>query len=232
MHPAKGDARVADAYEIVRELIDKRKLTPPFVLRFPQILAAQLQRLCLAYESAATQFEYSGGHFPVFPMKVNPRREVVEEFLREGRKQSVGVECGSKAELYAALSLDLPADSLLVCNGFKDEAFLRLALLGVESGKRVVIVIEKLNELKMALKVADETGELPWIGLRAKLYSKGSGKWASSGGESAKFGLTTSEMLECVHRQQGITALVDDQHSEGRQGQDQGLQPKPGAPRE
>ena len=91
VHPAKGDARAADVFELVRELIDKRKLAPPFLLRFPQILAAQLQRLCLSYESAATQFEYTGGHFPVFPMKVNPRREVVEEFLREGKRQSVGV---------------------------------------------------------------------------------------------------------------------------------------------
>ncbi len=198
VHPEKEDARTADVYELVRELIDQRKLAPPFLLRFPQILGAQLRRLCLAYESAAKQFEYTGGHFPVFPMKVNPRREVVEEFLREGKRQAVGVECGSKAELYAALSLEQPPDSLLVCNGFKDETFLRLALLGVQSGKRVVIVIEKLNELKLALKLAEETGALPWIGLRAKLYSKGSGKWASSGGESAKFGLTTSEILECV----------------------------------
>jgi arginine decarboxylase len=198
VHPAKGNAREADVYEMVRELIDKRKLAPPFLLRFPQILGGQLQRLCLAYESAAKQFDYAGGHFPVFPMKVNPRREVVEEFLRDGKRQSIGIECGSKAELYAALSLGQPADSLLICNGFKDEAFLRLALLGVQVGKRVVVVIEKLNELKMALKLAHETGLLPWFGLRAKLYSKGSGKWASSGGESAKFGLTTSEILECV----------------------------------
>jgi arginine decarboxylase len=198
VHPSKGDGRSADVYELVRELIDQRQLAPPFLLRFPQILAAQLQRLCLAYESAAKQFEYAGGHFPVFPMKVNPRREVVEEFLREGKKQSVGVECGSKAELYAALSLEQPADSLLVCNGFKDQSFLRLALLGVQASKRVVVVVEKLNELKMVLDLAQESGVMPWIGLRAKLYSKGSGKWASSGGESAKFGLTTSEILECV----------------------------------
>ncbi len=198
VHPAKGNAREADVYEMVRELIDKRKLAPPFLLRFPQILGGQLQRLCLAYESAAKQFDYVGGHFPVFPMKVNPRREVVEEFLRDGKRQSVGIECGSKAELYAALSLEQPVDSLLICNGFKDEAFLRLSLLGVQVGKRVVVVIEKLNELKMALKLAEETGVLPSFGLRVKLYSKGSGKWASSGGESAKFGLTTSEILECV----------------------------------
>jgi arginine decarboxylase len=131
-------------------------------------------------------------------MKVNPRREVIEEFLREGSKYNFGVECGSKAELYAALSMEQTPESLLICNGFKDEAFVNLALMGVQIGKRVIIVVEKLNELKMIVRRAQETGLKPWIGIRAKLYSKGSGKWASSGGESAKFGLTPSEMLECI----------------------------------
>jgi arginine decarboxylase len=131
-------------------------------------------------------------------MKVNPRREVVEELVREGSKYNFGVECGSKAELYSALSLDQPADSLLICNGFKDEAFINLALVGTRIGKRVIIVIEKLNELKSVIRRIQETGTRSWIGLRAKLYSKGSGKWASSGGESAKFGLTTSEIMESV----------------------------------
>ncbi len=198
VRPAKGDAREADVFEIVQELVERRKLTSPFLLRFPQILGAQLSRLCLAYETAAKEFGYGGGHFPVFPMKVNPRREVVEAFLREGIKQSIGIECGSKAELYAALSLEQPPESLLICNGFKDETFIRLALLGVQSGKRVVVVVEKLNELKMIIRLAKETGVTPLIGIRAKLYSKGSGKWAASGGEAAKFGLTTSEILECI----------------------------------
>ncbi len=198
VHPSKGDVRSVDAFELVNDIEKKHKLGTPLLLKFPQILESQLNRLCLAYEAAAREYNYSGGHFPVFPMKVNPRREVVETFMREGKKQSVGVEAGSKAELVAALSLEQAPDSLLICNGFKDEGFINLALLGVRAGKRVVIVIEKLNELRIAIRRAKETGVKPWIGLRAKLYSKGTGKWASSGGESAKFGLTTSEILECI----------------------------------
>ncbi|MCX7422492.1 MAG: biosynthetic arginine decarboxylase [Planctomycetia bacterium] len=198
VRPAKGDTKEADVFEIVQDLVEQRKLSSPFLLRFPQILESQLNRLCLAYEAAAKEYEFSGGHFPVFPMKVNPRREVVETFLRDGVKQSIGLEAGSKAELYAALSLEQPPESLLICNGFKDETFIRLALLGVQAGKRVVVVVEKLNELKMIIRLAKETGVTPLIGLRAKLYSRGSGKWAASGGEAAKFGLTTSEILECI----------------------------------
>jgi arginine decarboxylase len=196
--PLKASGPGADVYDLVNELVEKRKVSTPLLLRFPQILGSQLHRLCLAYEAAAQQEGYTAGHFPVFPMKVNPRREVVEEFLKEGVRQSVGIECGSKPELYAALSLEQPPESLLLCNGFKDEAFVNLALLGVQAGKRVVLVVEKLNELKMIVRRAQAVGVTPWIGLRAKLYSKGSGKWASSGGESAKFGLTTSEILECI----------------------------------
>lgn len=198
VHPSKGDSRSTDVFELVSDIEKKHKLGTPLLLKFPQILESQLNRLCLAYEAAAREYNYSSGHFPVFPMKVNPRREVVETFLREGKKQSVGVEAGSKAELVAALSMEQAPDSLLICNGFKDEAFINLAMLGVRAGKRVVIVVEKLNELRIAIRRAKETGVKPWIGLRAKLYSKGTGKWASSGGESAKFGLTTSEILECI----------------------------------
>lgn len=206
VHPTKAATPGADVYELIEELVEKRKLSMPILLRFPQILGTQLHRLCLAYEAAAREWGYTAGHFPVFPMKVNPRREVLEEFLREGVQQSVGIECGSKPELYAALSLEQPPESLLLCNGFKDEAFVNLALMGVQAGKRVILVVEKLNELKMIVRCAKQAGATPWIGLRAKLYSKGSGKWASSGGESAKFGLTTSEILECVRllQQEGL----------------------------
>jgi len=197
VHPERGRPG-ADVYGIVDKLVRERKLSTPLLLRFPQILGTQLKRLCLAYEVASREAGYTGEHLPVFPMKVNPRREVVEEFLREGVGQSVGVECGSKPELYAALSLEQPAGSLLICNGFKDEAFVNLALLGTQIGKRVVLVVEKLTELKMILRRSREAGVTPWIGLRAQLYSKGSGKWSSSGGEAAKFGLTTSEILECI----------------------------------
>jgi arginine decarboxylase len=198
VRPAEGDPRSVDIKELIDDLIDTRRLQLPILLRFPQILTNQLKKVQRAFRDASREFSYSGGHFGVFPMKVNPRREVVEEFLREGSKYNFGVECGSKAELYAALSLEQTPESLLICNGFKDEAFVNLALTGVQIGKRVIIVVEKLNELKMIIRRSQETGVRPGIGIRAKLYSKGSGKWASSGGESAKFGLTPSEMLECI----------------------------------
>lgn len=198
VRPAAGDSRSADLKEIVDHLVSRHKITAPVLLRFPQILTAQLRRLSSAYQSAIAEFKYQGQHFPLFPMKVNPRREVVEEFLRESVRCNVGLECGSKAELYAAVAQEQPPGSLLLCNGFKDESFVRTALLAVQAGKRVVIVVEKLNELRMVLKLAGEIGVAPEVGLRAKLYSRGSGKWASSGGDSAKFGLTTSEILECL----------------------------------
>lgn len=200
VRPARGDARFADLKEIVDHLVGQRKLSPPLLLRFPQLLENQLTSLHTAYAEAAREFQYAGRHFPVFPMKVNPRREVVEEFLRAGQKIPCGLECGSKAELFAALALERSSESLLVCNGFKDEAFVNLALLGAQSGQRVVIVVEKLNELEIVIRRARETGVKPWIGLRAKLYSRGAGKWAASGGEAAKFGLTTSEILLCLRR--------------------------------
>lgn len=198
VHPAKDDPRYADLKEIVDHLLAKGRVKLPLLLRFPQILTSQLRVLAAAYQSAIAEFDYAGQHYPLYPMKVNPRREVVEEFLREGSRCRIGLECGSKAELFAAIAQEQSPDSLLLCNGFKDEMFVRTALLGVQAGKRVAIVIEKLNELRMVLKLTQEVGVAPWIGLRAKLYSRGSGKWASSGGDSAKFGLTTSEILECV----------------------------------
>ncbi len=196
--PSAQDLRSVDLKDLVDHLVKEKKVQLPILLRFPQILTNQLRILSGAYRDAIEQFGYKGKHYPVFPMKVNPRREVVEEFLKESDRCRVGLECGSKAELYAAVAQDQTPESLLICNGFKDEAFCRLASLAVQSGKRVVIVVEKLNELKMLLRVANETGVCPWIGLRAKLYTRGSGKWASSGGDSAKFGLTTSEIIQCL----------------------------------
>ncbi|MFO1066687.1 MAG: biosynthetic arginine decarboxylase [Pirellulales bacterium] len=198
VRPTQGDPRSVDLKELVDQLLRDRKLQLPLLIRFPQILTSQLRALSAAYQNAITEYEYTGHHFPVFPMKVNPRREVVEEFLRDSARCRVGLECGSKAELYAAVAQEQTPESLLLCNGFKDEAFIRTAMLAVSAGKRVVVIVEKLNELKMVIKLAQQTGTAPLIGLRAKLYSRGSGKWASSGGEAAKFGLTTSEILESV----------------------------------
>jgi arginine decarboxylase len=198
VRPGRDDPRFVDLKELVDHLLADKHMQLPLLIRFPQLLTGQLRTLSEAYRGAIAQFGYTGQHYPVFPMKVNPRREVVEEFLRDGYQCRVGLECGSKSELYAAIAQEQAPDTLTLCNGFKDEAFVRTALLGVQAGKRVTIIVEKLNELKMVVKLAKESGVTPWIGLRAKLYSRGSGKWAASGGEAAKFGLTTSELLQCV----------------------------------
>jgi arginine decarboxylase len=198
VRPGKDDSRFVDLKELVDHLIADRKMQLPMLIRFPQLLTGQLRKLTSAYQAAIQEYGFQGQYYPVYPMKVNPRREVVEEFLRDSARCRVGLECGSKAELYAAVAQEQAEESLMLCNGFKDESFIETALLAVRAGKRVTIVVEKLNELKTVIRLAQKFGVAPWIGLRAKLYSRGSGKWASSGGDSAKFGLTTSELLDCV----------------------------------
>ncbi|HYH86010.1 MAG TPA: biosynthetic arginine decarboxylase [Pyrinomonadaceae bacterium] len=204
VHPSETDqTRAADVREIIDDL-RRRGITTPVLLRFPQLVTAQVRKLQRAFQRSIREYEYQGAHMCVYPMKVNQNRAVVEEYLREGTRYDFGLEAGSKAELYGALAMEQSADSLLVLNGFKDEEFIELAFLGARSGKRVVIVIEKLNELDHILKVAEryESGDMPMVGLRVKLYSKGSGRWEKSGGEAAKFGLTTTEMLETIRRMQ------------------------------
>lgn len=204
VHPSESDQnRAADVREIIDDL-RRRGIQTPVLLRFPQLIAGQVRKLQRAFRNSIREYEYQGSHMCVYPMKVNQNRAVVEEYLREGSRYDFGLEAGSKAELYGALAMEQAADSLLVLNGFKDEEFIELAFLGARSGKRVVIVIEKLNELDHVLGMADrfEGGDLPMVGLRVKLYSKGSGRWEKSGGEAAKFGLTTTEMLETIRRMQ------------------------------
>jgi len=195
----------ADVYEVVIDL-QKRGVDTPILLRFPQLLFGQIRKLQTAFKKAIREFEYQGGHLCVYPMKVNQNRTVVEEYLKEGSRYDFGLEAGSKAELYAALGLEQARNSLLVLNGFKDREFVRLAFAGAAAGKNVVIVIEKLSELEHTLAIADEIltenpeANLPMIGVRVKLYAKGSGKWEKSGGEAAKFGLTTTEILEVIRQ--------------------------------
>jgi arginine decarboxylase len=204
VHPSETDQnRAADVREIIDDL-RRRGISTPVLLRFPQLIAGQVRKLQRAFQRSIREYEYQGAHMCVYPMKVNQNRAVVEEYLREGSRYDFGLEAGSKAELYGALAMEQSGESLLVLNGFKDEEFIELAFLGARSGKKVVIVIEKLNELDHVLKMADrfEGGDLPMVGLRVKLYSKGSGRWEKSGGEAAKFGLTTTEMLETIRRMQ------------------------------
>ncbi|HEX8922477.1 MAG TPA: biosynthetic arginine decarboxylase, partial [Pyrinomonadaceae bacterium] len=203
VHPSENDSRAADLKEIMDDL-QRRGIGTPVLLRFPQLVTAQVRKLQRAFSKSIREYEYQGAHMCVYPMKVNQQRAVVEEYLREGSRYDFGLEAGSKAELYAALALDQSSESLLVLNGFKDEEFIELAFVGAQSGKRVVIVIEKMSELDHILRSADKyaDGVLPMIGMRVKLYSKGSGRWEKSGGEAAKFGLTTTEILEVIRRLQ------------------------------
>jgi arginine decarboxylase len=200
VRPAEGDPRAADVREIIDDLT-RRGISAPVLLRFPQLVAGQVRKLQRAFSKSIREFEYQGAHMCVYPMKVNQQRAVVEEYLREGSRYDFGLEAGSKAELYAAMALEQSPDSLLVLNGFKDEEFIQLAFGSAKSGKRVVIVIEKLSELDHILRIAEtHEGNPPIIGMRVKLYSKGSGRWEKSGGEAAKFGLTTTELLEVINR--------------------------------
>jgi len=200
VRPGEGDPRTADVREIIDDLA-RRGITAPVLLRFPQLVAAQVRKLQRAFVKSIREFEYQGAHMCVYPMKVNQQRSVVEEYLREGSRYDFGLEAGSKPELYAALALEQSPDSLLVLNGFKDEEFIELAFAGARAGKRVVVVIEKLSELDHILRIAEaHEGNAPMIGMRVKLYSKGSGRWEKSGGEAAKFGLTTTELLEVINR--------------------------------
>ncbi|MEP6922967.1 MAG: biosynthetic arginine decarboxylase [Pyrinomonadaceae bacterium] len=207
VRPSENDSRTADIKEIIDDL-RKRGINTPVLLRFPQLIVGQIRKLQKAFRNSIKEYDYNGGHLCVYPMKVNQNRAVVEEYLREGSRYDFGLEAGSKAELYGALAMEQSADSLLVLNGFKDEEFIRLAFAGAKSGKKVVIVIEKLSELDSILKITNQLKEegkdnsLPMVGVRVKLYSKGSGRWETSGGEAAKFGLTTTEILEVIRRLQ------------------------------
>jgi arginine decarboxylase len=206
VHPSENDTKSsADVKEIIEDL-KKRGINAPVLLRFPQLIVGQIRKLQKAFKNSIKEFDYDGRHMCVYPMKVNQNRAVVEEYLKEGARYDFGLEAGSKGELYAALAMEQSDNSLLVLNGFKDEEFIRLAFAGAQAGKNVVIVVEKLSEMENTLKIADEVSKenpetkLPMLGVRVKLYSKGSGKWEKSGGEAAKFGLTTTEILEVIRR--------------------------------
>ncbi len=167
----------------------------PMVLRFHDLLRHRVETINRAFASAIEEFKYQGVYRGVFPIKVNQLQEVVEEIMSAGAPFHFGIEAGSKPELLAALSVHEDPESLIICNGYKDSGFIQNALLGTKLGKRVILVVEKIEELQQILTVSREVGTEPWIGVRVRLNSKGAGKWALSGGENAKFGLSTSDLL-------------------------------------
>jgi arginine decarboxylase len=198
MH-ATLDGGEAALTEIIGELKDAGHALP-LILRFPQILEDRLAKLNHAFAAATEKFGYEGHYQGVFPVKVNQRRVVLETIAEYGARYRTGVEAGSKAELALCLVQDIHPEALLCCNGFKDEDFIRLALWGRRLNKNVVITLEKYTELERVLKVSREMGIRPALGLRFKLHARGSGKWEDSGGDNAKFGLSTAEMISATQR--------------------------------
>ena len=197
VRPTREPSRGVALKQIVDE-VALRGISTPMVIRFPQILSASVANLNDAFARAIDEYGYGNTFRGVFPIKVNQKRVVVDHIVEAGRRYGYGLEAGSKPELLAAISADLPPDSIITCNGYKDETFIRMALNAVRMRKKVILILEKVSELDRILEVARARGVRPLIGMRAKLYARGSGKWAKSGGEAAKFGLTTPEMLEAI----------------------------------
>ncbi|HEV2318824.1 MAG TPA: biosynthetic arginine decarboxylase [Verrucomicrobiae bacterium] len=175
-----------------------RGLKFPLLIRFQDILRHRVEAINKAFQNSIAEFNYLGKYRGVFPIKVNQLREVVEEILDAGKPFEFGLEVGSKPELFAGLALQSQMGSLIVCNGYKDPDFIKMALLGIKLGKRVIMVVEKLEELRHIISISKQHAVEPLIGIRARLLSKGAGKWAESGGENAKFGLSTAEILAAV----------------------------------
>ncbi|MEY4387704.1 MAG: Biosynthetic arginine decarboxylase [Verrucomicrobiota bacterium] len=189
------DAGVAVDITDVIEEAKARGLKFPLLIRFQDILRNRVEALNQAFRNSIAEYGYQGRYRGVFPIKVNQLREVVEEILDAGKPFEFGLEVGSKPELFAGLALQKSAGDLIICNGYKDSGFIKMALLGTKLGKKVIMVVEKLEELKQIIAVSKQLNVEPMIGIRARLLSKGAGRWAESGGENAKFGLSTAEIL-------------------------------------
>ena len=194
--PKKNEAEV-DLKELMDELI-LRDVEAPVLIRFSDILDNRIEKISNCFKTAAEEYEYTAQNFIIYPIKVNQMRQVVEEIVSHGKKFNMGLEAGSKPELHAVLAINASNDSLIICNGYKDEDYVQLALLAQKMGKRIFIVVEKLNELKLIAELAKKLRIRPNIGIRIKLASAGSGKWEDSGGDVSKFGLSSSELLEAL----------------------------------
>ena len=168
------------------------------MLRFPDILDDRIRKISECFKRAAEEYNYKAKNFIVYPIKVNQMRPVVDEIVSHGNKYNIGLEAGSKPELHAVLAVNTHENSIIVCNGYKDEDYVELALLAQKMGRRIFLVVEKINELKLISSVSKRLGIKPNIGIRIKLSSSGSGKWEESGGDVSKFGLNSSELLTAL----------------------------------
>ena len=188
-----------DLLELVGDL-ERRGLRPPLLVRFSDILASRVKGLCGAFESAIHEYGYRGRYRGVYPIKVNQQRQVVEEIIEEGAPHGVGLEAGSKPELLVALALLETPGALIICNGYKDRAYIETALLAQRLGRNPIIVIDRFREIDLLIKTSRELGIRPRIGVRARLTTKGAGKWVESTGDRSKFGLSAVEIVEAVER--------------------------------
>ena len=194
VRPLQENGGSIDILAVVNEA-RSRGLGFPLVIRFQDLLRHRVESVNRAFQAAINEFGYRNAYRGVFPIKVNQLREVIEEIVDAGQQFHFGLEAGSKPELVAALAMHKDPESLIICNGYKDPAFIRIALLGRKLGKSVIIVVEKLEELEQTIRASKEVGLEPDIGIRVRLHSKGSGKWSPSGGENAKFGLDTTNLV-------------------------------------
>ena len=194
--PREGCAPV-DLKEVLDEL-QVRDVTCPVLLRFPDILDNRIEKISRCFKLAAEEYNYKADNFIIYPIKVNQMRQVVEEIVTHGKKFNIGLEAGSNPELHAVLATNIDENALIICNGYKDKSFVELALLAQKMGRRLYIVVEKFNELKLIAQIAKRIGIVPNVGIRIKLSSSGSGKWEESGGDQSKFGLNSSELLEAL----------------------------------
>lgn len=186
-----------DLKEVMDEL-QLRDITAPVLLRFPDILDNRVEKISNCFKRAAQEYNYKAQNFIVYPIKVNQMRQVVEEIVSHGKKFNIGLEAGSKPELHAVLATNIADDALIICNGYKDATYIELALLAQKMGRRIYLVVEKMNELKLIADISRRIKIRPNIGIRIKLSSTGAGKWEDSGGDSSKFGLNSSELLEAL----------------------------------
>ena len=198
VNPSKNNVKI-DIREVIDELA-LRDVTPPVLLRFPDILDNRIEKMASCFKKAAKEYNYKGESFIIYPIKVNQMQPVVDEIISHGRKFNLGLEAGSKPELHAVIAAQWKSDSLIICNGYKDENYIELAMLAQKLGKHIFLVVEKLNEIDVIAKAAKRLNVKPNLGIRIKLASSGSGKWAESGGDASKFGLTSSELLQAFDK--------------------------------
>ncbi|GJL77874.1 MAG: biosynthetic arginine decarboxylase [Nitrospinaceae bacterium] len=204
--PSLSSKHAIDLKALVDD-IQAKGYSLPALLRFSDILKSSITNLATVFQNAIDEYHYQGQYHGVYPIKVNQQRQVVEEIVKFGRPYNIGLEAGSKPELHAILAIMDNPEALLICNGYKDESFIRLALMGQKLGKKVFIVVEKLDEMDLIFQVAQEVGVRPNIGLRIKLVSAGSGRWATSAGEYSKFGLNPMELVEALKIARGYEIL-------------------------